>query len=369
MKTKHLFACLVLLATSAFPQGSLTPPPGPPAPTMKTLSEVEPRIAINATNTPGDAANHFIINQPGSYYLTSETIVASGKNGIRLTTSNITVDLNGFRLVGSTGSLSGIVLPVSGQRNVTIKNGVVSSFGQLGIDLNLVRNCIIRDIQVVDSGANGIHLGDSGVVTACITNGNGGHGFVAGQASIFSSCSARQNGGDGFNTASGSSISSCAAALNTGRGLFASFSSTVTGCSAYDNDGDGISVALGATVARCSARANGEDGIAASGAASIRDNTCSANGQVAGGAGIHITGGDTRLEGNTCSAQTRGIEVGSAGNIIVRNTCSGNTTNWTIAAGNSYGPIVAASTNAAPVSGNTAASTLTSTDPNANFTY
>ncbi len=33
--------------------GDLNPPSGPVTPTMKTLTEVEPRIAINATNTPG----------------------------------------------------------------------------------------------------------------------------------------------------------------------------------------------------------------------------------------------------------------------------------------------------------------------------
>ncbi|MCH8150310.1 MAG: hypothetical protein IH987_20420, partial [Planctomycetes bacterium] len=37
--------------------GNLNPPSGPVTPTMKTLTEVEPRIAINATNTPGDASS------------------------------------------------------------------------------------------------------------------------------------------------------------------------------------------------------------------------------------------------------------------------------------------------------------------------
>jgi parallel beta-helix repeat protein len=374
MKTKLILAFLLLVSSflllpSAFPQGSLTPPPGAPAPTMKTLSEVEPRIAINPTNTPGDASNLFIITQPGSYYLTSETIGASGKNGIRIATSHVTIDLNGYRLAGSAGSLNGIVLPVNGQQNITIRNGFISSWGQLGIDLNLARNCIVRDVQVVDTGANGIHLGDSGVVTGCIANANGGHGFVAGPASVFSSCSARQNGGDGFNASSGSSVSGCAALLNIGRGIFASFCSTVTECSAYDNNGDGISVASGATVSRCSARANGEDGINASVACSIRDNGCTANGQIAGGAGIHVIGGDSRIEGNNCSAQTRGIDVDGSGNIIIRNTCAGNTTNWDIVAANAVAPIVLATNNAAAITGNTYAGSLGSTDPNANFTY
>jgi hypothetical protein len=39
------------------------------APTYKTLHEVEPRVTINATNTPGDDGAIYRITQPGSYYL------------------------------------------------------------------------------------------------------------------------------------------------------------------------------------------------------------------------------------------------------------------------------------------------------------
>src|SRR5438552_610996 len=50
--------------------GSLAPPAGPVAPTMKPLDEIEPRIAIDAINTAGDAGSIFKVTQPGSYYLT-----------------------------------------------------------------------------------------------------------------------------------------------------------------------------------------------------------------------------------------------------------------------------------------------------------
>jgi hypothetical protein len=52
--TLFLFLFLCLLVPSVFAQGTLIPPPGPPAPTMKTLDQVEPCKEVNGTNTPGE---------------------------------------------------------------------------------------------------------------------------------------------------------------------------------------------------------------------------------------------------------------------------------------------------------------------------
>jgi len=80
--------------------------------------------------------------------------------------------------------------------------------------------------------------------------------------------------------------------------------------------------------------------------------------------------GDNRIEGNNCTGADRGIDIDSIGNIIIRNTCSGNTIDWVIAANNVFGPIIDRRAPAsAAVSGFSAASTLGSTDANANFSY
>src|SRR5437762_1154008 len=96
------FASSFILLPSALPQGSLTPP-GPPAPTMKTLDQVEARTPIDATHTPGDANNDFIINQRGSYYLTGNLAIIKA-TGIQINVSDVTVDLNGFEISRSSGS-------------------------------------------------------------------------------------------------------------------------------------------------------------------------------------------------------------------------------------------------------------------------
>jgi hypothetical protein len=56
---------VILLQSAVVMAGPLTPPAGPIAATMKTISEVEPRTAINAVNTPGDANSLYKITQPG----------------------------------------------------------------------------------------------------------------------------------------------------------------------------------------------------------------------------------------------------------------------------------------------------------------
>ena len=96
-------AWLALVESSQlYAQGSLTPP-GAPAATMKSLDQIEPRIPIDATHTPGNGSNTFIVSAAGSYYLTVNVSGISGKNGILITTSNVTVDLSGYTLFGVSG--------------------------------------------------------------------------------------------------------------------------------------------------------------------------------------------------------------------------------------------------------------------------
>lgn len=108
---------IIITCSGLLAQGDLVPPAGPPAPTMKTLGQLEPRIPIS--NLP------YTIKDSGSYYLTGN--LASTTNGIVIHADNVTLDLMGFTLSGDGGAESnGIHVEGSSgneRYNLVIKGG------------------------------------------------------------------------------------------------------------------------------------------------------------------------------------------------------------------------------------------------------
>jgi hypothetical protein len=370
---KPVLVTTVLAAVMWLNAGDLNPPVGPVAPTHKTLTEVEPRTAVNATNTPGDADSLFKITQPGSYYLTGNITGVVDKHGVEIVASGVTLDLNGFDLLGVAGSLDGVSDTV-GVTNIAVVNGSVRSWGGVGVDLGSsgAINCRVEGVLASGNAGNGIRAGSGSTVTNCsayLNTGNGIFAIFAFDGCTVSNCSAYQNTSSGISINGRSTVSNCSAYLNTVSGIITADSgSRVWNCSASFNSANGIHVGDSCTVADCTTAFNTLDGIRCSSACVVRGNTCASNGIGAGfGAGIHAAGGDNRIEGNNCINADRGIDVDGLGNFITRNTCSGNATNWDIVAGNVC--LVVQGVSGAAILGNTGGVAPGSTDPNANFTY
>ncbi len=353
--------------------GPLVPPAGAVAPTHKTLTEVEPRIAINAANTPGDADSSFKITQPGSYYLTANITGSPAKHGIEIDASGVTLDLNGFHLVGDPTTLAGIKINNIALVGVTITNGTVRAWGQAGVDLTAIGTSgfHLEGITALQNGLDGIVAGTFGSITNCHAFANGSHGFRGAPGSSISHCTARQNAGTGFNLGNAVAVSHCVASQNEAIGFFTGTASSLDHCTAQSNGGEGFFIGSSSSISGCLAQSNLLDGIRASTACLITRNQCHNNASTAAdGAGIHVTGSDNRLEDNNVIASDRGIDADAPGNIILRNTCSGNTIAFVLAANNYYGSIVDRAGIVTPVvNGPAAPGTLTSTDPHANFSY
>jgi hypothetical protein len=368
-------AALALGATLVALAGPLDPPAGPVAPTFKTLSEVEPRTAINLANTPGDADSLFRITQPGSYYLTGDVTGVTAKHGIQIAASNVTIDLMGFHLNGVAGSLSGIHADAGAGSNLTVCNGTVRAWGANGLSLFVAagsNNLQIRQVHALNNAAGGIVTGSGSPVTTiadCVASSNAFVGISTGESAVVTNSIANLNGQSGILVQFGSVVSHCIAADNGDDGI-GSGGGVVSECSAHSNQQDGIRMVNSGTISNCSALNNFGDGIEVTGNCLVLENTCRLNGSAGNtAAGIHATGNNSRIEGNNCIANDVGIDVDGTANLIVRNSTNGNATAFAIVAGNTIGGIIAATTNAAAISGSSASGTIGTTDPWSNIAY
>lgn len=165
-----IFTLLVVLpSVSLFAQGSLTPP-GAPAPTMKSLDQIEPRTPINAANTPGNFLALFIINKPGSYYLTNNIIGVDSKRGIEIDVGNVTIDLNGFSLIGVSNSYDGIYSAYSTNDNVVVRNGSINGWSGPGITHSA--NSGLFEGLALAANLRGITCGSASIVRSCTVVSN-----------------------------------------------------------------------------------------------------------------------------------------------------------------------------------------------------
>ena len=361
-----LLLSAVSVQLSAFGQGSLTPP-GAPAPTMKTLAQIEPRTPISAAP--------FTISQPGSYYLTTNLTGTSGFSGVTITVGNVTLDLNGFALLGVPGSDRGVV--VSGScTNVTVRNGSVSGWGAHGVDGFTIagnsRNQLFERLQVSRSLGVGIYGGNAslirdclsytnssfgiycvdGQVLDCVARDNGSYGIQCESGQI-RDCVAKDNGSFGIACANGQ-IRDCVARGNSSYGIYCA-GGQVRDCVARDNVLIGIYVAPGA-VSGCLAQNNGQSGIFVDAPGSeVTGNTCIGNNTLlsTSHAGLYVNDSNNRVEGNHVSTSgVSGIKVNSnsyINNVVIKNTVSGNgASNYVGTVNNDFGPVGAAATATSP---------------------
>jgi parallel beta-helix repeat protein len=180
-------AALALLLTiysqvsTASAQGSLTPAGGP-APIMKTLDQVEPRTPVDSTHAPGTPFAEFVIAQPGSYYFASNIVGVTGKDGIQIAVGNVTLDLNGFYLLGGSNSNNGISVAGSFITNITVRNGTISGWtnaGYYGLE-SFGRNAVFERLNI-SGNSEGLYCGGGTTIRNCTVSGNSMGGiFVAG---------------------------------------------------------------------------------------------------------------------------------------------------------------------------------------------
>lgn len=325
-----LVIILLTGAWLAFGQGSLTPP-GSPAPMMKTLDQIEPRIPISEMG--------FVIERPGSYYLTQD--LKGEGHGILVYASGVTLDLMGFSLIGDGGAGNfgvGVLGTTNGPiRNVVVRNGMINNFG-IGVMCSIASDNVFEKLTVAEN-IQGIYLRGymaecyGNTVADCKINNNTGTGIVldgrTGKCNghVFRNCTVRANGEEGI--------------LLDGTSGGQADGNTFTDCTLEDNGTVGMS--LDGEGGQCNRNRVSNCTIAGSGTYGVELNGFS-SGACAGNAftdcavqdntdtGIRVTAGSgNRFKGCTISQSKSGSGVvmgtTSKGNSILDCTITGNKMN------------------------------------------
>jgi len=347
MKFKPIaFACAGSFLVAAFLlAGPLTPPPGPITSTYKTLDEVEPRIPINATNTPGDANAMAIIDTPGSYMLTADLVATGGKSGIRIDSDNVSIDLRGFSVNGaaSPNTFGSGIFTNNSRRNISVKGGNVRNFGGYGItgpmtvahfeDLSVSDNklgqlevfnasdSIARNIRVrATSGEMDLQLGPNSIVEGCTIEGGAAGIFIA--SGSVTKCTVMGVSGVGIHCGSGV-VSDCVV-------------SNLTSSSSFNNGGI---VADGAVrIERCVVSNSVSAGIFLGGDCHVSD--CTFKFCAKGVNSNQFQSGKSQIEGNSFVSCTIAVSLDTPGHLVVSNRFSQNTSNINAVAGSTVGEVI-----------------------------
>ncbi len=228
--------------------------------------------------TPGDAPGFPVtLSRSGSYRLSGNlTVPDENTTAIEITADNVTLDLNGFTILGPTvcsgTPLSctptgfGVGVAAGFQLNTTVVNGSVQGMGKLGVFANGLGSRVEK-VHATSNGGTGISV--VGTVAGNTATFNGATGIAA--SGTVTGNTAINNGGTGI-SADGT-VTGNEAVSNGGHGIFAN-NSTVTGNAASSNGATGIA-ANASTVTGNTAIFNGSAGITASG--TVTGNTVVSN--------------------------------------------------------------------------------------------
>jgi parallel beta-helix repeat protein len=186
--------------------------------------------------TPSDSPGFPVtISRPGSYRLSGNLNVPADAAGIVIFASGVTIDFNGFQMIGS-GVGTGISA-LQARRAIVVRNGSVTNF-EKGIDIKGMGNDV-RDMTAFGNSAIGLEIGPGATVS-----GN----------RVFSN-------GAGIRVESSSIVSDNAVLFNTGFGLRVAEGSVIRGNSAVQN-GIGLEVVCPSALIGNTSDSNGQQFLA-----------------------------------------------------------------------------------------------------------
>ena len=150
----------------------------------KNASAADGQILINQATVMAAGGFPYNINQPGSYKLSGNLTVPDANTiAIQVNVQDVSIDLNGFSIIGpcgtsvSCGLHTGGIGVFSSADNTSVVNGEIKGMGSAGVEL--AGNGRVERIRAVSNGRFGIVVGHSGIISSCITLLNGFDGILA----------------------------------------------------------------------------------------------------------------------------------------------------------------------------------------------
>ena len=137
--------------------------------------EINQARALAGEVTVGDTPGFPItITETGSYRLTSNLELGNAQEGITVLAGDVTIDLNGFAIIGSGLPTSVAILGQIGA-NVTVVNGTIRGVN-VGVDL-ATNGARVERVRVSDVSGTAISVGSDAFVSGCLVRRAGGRGI------------------------------------------------------------------------------------------------------------------------------------------------------------------------------------------------
>ena len=342
----------------------------PVAPVWVNLAAL-PGIVHLEDRTPIDSLP-YDISIPGSYYVTAHL---TGMTGINITTSNVTLDLNGYTIKGLLGNTSQGIEITAAASNLHVMNGGITHWGREGIKAGLATNSSFTQLRLLHNTYDGIVAGNNNLISFVVAANNNFDGIDMGKSAVIYHCTAVDNLNDGIEADAGSSLMNCTSRNNSQNGIRTTGSSTVSNSACIENDNHGFFCGTGSVVRQNTATNNSQSGFYMFSSNLASENLASSNGHhgfewlndcvltdneatLNTYSGFSTTYNGGRLENNVSSSNLQhGFAISNSGGLlIIRNTASGNGINaFNVMPGNTFASVI------------TSATINTNTNPNANF--
>lgn len=148
--------------------------------------------------------------------------MSNDTGGITVNADDVTIDLNGFALLGGGGgTVTGISVP-NAQKDLHVLNGTIRDWSNGGVRAFAATNSLSEKLRVSNNTGGvaiaGMLVGSRSTVRNCVAANNSSPGIQSAELCAITGCSSSSDGAEGFSLGSNVTVTHCTAGGNTADG-------------------------------------------------------------------------------------------------------------------------------------------------------